>query len=175
MSMDPEQIVRGCRRNDRRAQKALYDGMAPLAMGVCMRFASCRDEAQDLMQDGFVKVFERIRSLKEPQRLQSWVYSIMLNTCIDSHRRRQQFVSLDDNQELAPAILDLDPYADEEIVAAMQRLTAFQRAAFNMAEVEGYTSEEIAQRLGSNVMSVRATVSKAKKTLREILTNNDIR
>ncbi len=170
MSMDYAQMIEGCRRHDRKAQRALYDAMVQMSMGVCMRFANDRDEAQDMLQDAFVKVFERIASLKEPEGLPSWVRSIVVNTCIDYYRRRRYWLPIDGECE-PPSNLNIDPFATEEVVLAMQRLTPAQRTVFNLCEVEGYTQEEVAKKLNTNKLAVRVALHRAREQLKIILSN----
>lgn len=169
MVADYAHIIEGCRRHDRKAQRALYDAFAPMAMGLCMRYASDRDAAQDLMQDGFVQVFENIGRLRDPERLGAWVYRLMLNECLKQFRRRKRTPYIVDNQ-VEGVQLPLDPFGTEEVVAALQRLAPAQRMAFNLVEVEGYTYEEAAVQMKCSEVNVRALLSRAKSCLREMLT-----
>lgn len=169
MVADYAHIIEGCRRHDRKAQRALYDTFAPMAMGLCMRYASDRDAAQDLMQDGFVRVFENIGRLRDPERLGAWIYRLMLNECLRQLRRQQRTRYVVDNQ-VEGVQLPLDPFGTEEVVAALQRLAPAQRMAFNLIEVEGYTYEEAAEMMKSSEVNVRALLSRAKSCLREMLT-----
>ena len=168
MSGEYTQLVKRCRKHDERAMRALYEEMAPMAMGVCMRYSRSREEAQDLMQDGFVKVFEKLGSLKEPERVGAWVHQIMVNVCIDHFHSRKEMRYFDD-VDAEPVTLPLDPFTMGEIVAAVQQLPPHQRAAFNLVEVEGYSCEEAAERLKVSASGLRATLSRAKATLRETL------
>ncbi len=166
--MDYAQLVKGCRRRDAKAQRALYDEMAPMVTGVCMRFASDRDEAQDMVQDVFVKVFERIGSLKEGDNLGAWVYRIVMNTCLDRLRRRGRTVSMEESGIEVPAV-ETDPFTMEEVVKAVQQLPPLMRAVFNLCDVEGYTLDEAAQRLKSNNQAVRVALHRARGRLKELL------
>ena len=166
MSMDYTQIVEGCRRRDAKAQRALYDEMAPMAMGVCMRYAKSRADAQDIMQDGFVKVFENVGRLRESSTLKVWVYKTMLNTCIDHCRLRKVTEPIEAYDVKA---VETDPYTMEEIVHAMQKLIPAQRTVFNLCDVEGYKIEEVATKLKCSNVTVRVTLSRARKELRELL------
>jgi RNA polymerase sigma-70 factor (ECF subfamily) len=168
MSEKYTQLLKRCRKHDERAMRALYEEMAPMAMGVCMRYSHNREEAQDLMQDGFVKVFEKLDSLKDPERVGAWIHQIMVNVCIDSFHSRKELRFLDD-MVVEPVTLPLDPFGMEAIVAAMQKLPPHQQVVFNLVEVEGYSCEEVAQRLGQSASGVRATLSRAKAALREEL------
>lgn len=168
MSMDYAQMVEGCRRRDAKAQRALYDEMAPMAMGVCMRYAKDREEARDLVQDGFVKVFEKVGKLKDSATLRTWVYKTMVHTCIDHCRLRKEVVPLGDIDVKA---VETDPYTMEEIVLAVQRLPKMQRTVFNLCDVEGMELDEAAKELKCNYLAVRVTLSRARSRLKELLRN----
>lgn len=168
MTADNAQIVDGCRRGDRKAQRALYDMTAPMALGVCMRYAASRAEAEDLMQDGYVRVFENIGRLKEPKALQGWVRQVMTSVCINTVRRRVRFVSLD-KEPVEAVDTPMDVFADEEVVHALQRLAPQKRTVFNMVAVEEMGYDEVAAKLKCSESNVRALFSRAKKELTDIL------
>ncbi|MCR5444490.1 MAG: RNA polymerase sigma factor [Bacteroidales bacterium] len=169
MIADYAHILEGCRRHDRRAQRALYEAFAPMVMGVCMRYSTDRDAAQDLLQDSYVKVFESINQVRDPERLKTWVYKVAVNECLQRIRRQRPVVYADE-VEIDGVQLPLDPFGAEEVVAALQRLAPAQRLAFNLVEVEGYTFEECAEQMRCSEVNVRALLSRAKACLREILT-----
>lgn len=168
MTADYAQIVEGCRRGDRKAQRTLYDMTAPMAMGVCMRYASSRAEAEDLVQDGYVKVFEGIGRLKEPRALPAWVRQVMTNVCINANRRKLRFASLDATPVEA-VDTPLDPFAESEMVKALQGLQPQKRVVFNMVAVEEMPYSDIAAKLGCSESNVRALFARAKKELIEKL------
>ena len=169
MTADYAHILEGCRRHDRKAQRALYDTFAPMAMGVCMRYTTDRDAAQDLLQDGFVRVFENIGRVKDAERLGGWIYRLMVNECLQ-HYRRQRLTVDTVTVEADGVQPPLDPFATEEVVMALQQLPPAQRTAFNLLEVEGYTIEECAAQLRCSEVNLRALLSRAKARLRELLT-----
>lgn len=162
------QMVEDCRRHDREAMRRLYEATAPMAMGVCMRYCRNRDTAQDVMQDGYVKVYEGLSRLRDPERVMAWVYQVMVNECINHNKALEKTVSLDDMNE-EPSVLPMDPFADEEVVEALQQLTSQQRTVFNLLEVEGLTEVEAAQQMNTTVANVRTHFSRACKMLRTIL------
>lgn len=168
MTADNAQIVDGCRRGDRKAQRALYDMTAPMALGVCMRYAASRAEAEDLMQDGYVRVFENIGRLKEPKALHGWVRQVMTSVCINTVRRRVRFVSLD-KEPVEAVDTPMDAFVDEEVVHALQRLAPQKRTVFNMVAVEEMGYDEVAAKLKCSESNVRALFSRAKKELTDIL------
>ncbi len=168
MSMSNAQIVEGCRRRDAKAQRALYDATAPMALGVCMRYAANRDEAQDLMQDAYIKVFERIGQLRDADRLEAWVYSIMVNTGVQHCRKAHRETVVDDLEPVASAV-DFDPYSAHDLVAAMQQLSPRHRLAFNLFAVEGYSLDEVAQQMKCSNVNVRVMLNRARNKMREFL------
>ena len=153
MAADFTHIVEGCRRRDRVAQRQLYDAMAPMAMGVCMRYVRNREEAQDLMQEGFVHVFEHLSQLREVEKLPAWVRKVM---------------GVADRAEQP-----LDPFADEEVVLALQQIAPQQQVVFNLVAVEEYSYDEAAKLLHCSEVNVRALYSRARHQLRELLTSNN--
>lgn len=168
MSMSYAEMVDGCRRRNARAQRALYDELAPMAAGVCRRYSADRDEAKDMLQDGFVKVYERIGSLHDPQKLRSWVYNIMVNTCIQHYRKARHTVLMEMDDESAESETEL-PYSMEDIVRALGNLTPVQRMAFNLCCAEELSYEEVAKQMACSEGAVRVALCKAKKRMRELL------
>ncbi|MBP3762573.1 MAG: sigma-70 family RNA polymerase sigma factor [Bacteroidales bacterium] len=171
MEPDYTQLVEGCRRGDPHAQRALYDALSPMALGVCMRYARDRHTAQDLLQDGFIKVFENIGRLKKPESVGAWVYKVMVNRCVNHCKRHRSPLPLDEVAD-TPVSLPLDPFALEEVVGALQQLPPQQRTVFNLVEVEDYSYSEVAARLQCSEHTVRANLSRAKSRLKEILNRN---
>lgn len=137
-----------------------------MAMGVCMRYAASRDEAQDMMQDGYVRVFEHIGRLKEPQALTGWVRRVMTNVCINATRRRVRFERL---EAVAEEVADtpMDSFLMEEAVKALQRLAPQKRLVFNMVAVEEMSYAEVAKELKCSESNVRALFARAKKEVVE--------
>lgn len=168
MSENYTQLVKDCRRRDRAAMRKLYELTAPMAMGVCMRFASDRDAAQDLMQDGYIKVYEGLGKLKEPEKLMAWVYHVMLNVGLNHCRRAKRSEFLEEVGE-EPVVFQLDPFGTEEVVLALQQLPPRHRAVFNMLAVEGLDEQEVAARMDTPVTNVRTMMSRARKRLKELL------
>ena len=99
MSEEYTQLVKRCRKHDERAMRALYEEMAPMAMGVCMRYSHNRETAQDLMQEGYIKVYEGLKKVREPEKVMSWVYHVMVNECINYCRRAKPTEYLEDAKD----------------------------------------------------------------------------
>ena len=177
MFTDKEQVVAGCQQKDPKAMKRLYDELAPKMLGVCMRYTHSRDEAQDLLHDGFIKAFESIGELKNPNALESWMTQIMVNLSIN-------YVARDDNvcySDLEKSEGETDQFDDEEleldrrsvlvedVVKALQELPYRYRAAFNMKAVEDMEYGEIAELFRKSEATVRRYVDRARQMIIEKL------
>ena len=162
------QMVEDCRRRDRKAMRRLYETTAPMAMGVCMRYCGNRAEAQDVMQDGYIKVYEGLGRLRDPEKLMAWVYQLMINECLNHLRGRMNTVSLDD-LKTEPSVPPIDPFADEEVMAALPKLPEKYRVVFNLMAVEGMDPEEAAQRLKTNVKNLRVMYSRACAMMKDLI------
>lgn len=170
MSEDYTYLVEGCRKRNRKAQKELYETFAPMAMGVCLRYTRCREDACDVMQDGFVRVFERIGQVRDASSLGAWIGRVMVNMCLKHYRRhwRERHLPVDGVDVVVQPDVDRH-FEAEAIVAALQQLAPSQRAVFNLVEVDGYSIEEAASMLKCTESNVRALLSRAKVRLREEL------
>lgn len=180
MKTEMEYIVAGCQKRQSTAQKMLYEKFSPMMLGVCMRYTHSRDEAQDLLHDGFIKAFENIGKLKNASAVESWLYKIMVNVSINyiTRNRRIQYSDLDsmEMQEKLEAVDDDSPLEDggytmDQIVCAIQELPEQYRLVFNMREVEEMDYQEIAEELGHPESTIRSNVSRARQMLRKKLLN----
>lgn len=169
MKPNVEELVRGCQRHNPEAQRQLYEEFASMMLGVCSRYTSSRQEAQDLLHDGFVKVFENIGRLTTPHALEDWIYHIMINVSVNYARRHSnRLLPLPDDLDQLGSV-DMSPLTAEEITNAISQLPDPYRLVFNLREVEGEEFATIAQQLNVAEPSVRSILSRAKKLLRDQL------
>ncbi len=171
--MTDEQLVAGCLRHDPIAQQALYQAYARKMMSICMRYASGRDQAQDILQDGFVKVFQKMDHYRGEGPLGGWIARTMVNTALDQIRRDKPYahsLDLTDAEHLHAV--------DEEVLAAMsadellgliQALPAGYRTVFNLFAIEGYPHKDIADMLGISENTSKSQFMKARAYLRKLL------
>ncbi len=172
MIADKEHIVAACQEKDPKAMKQLYEELAPQMLGVCMRYTHSRDEAQDVLHDGFIKVYENIGKLQDVSSLESWVYHIMVNQAVDYVKSNAQVVYFDTNSLADIAVdddgeLDLD-YTNsraKDVVAVLQSMPERLRVVFNMHAVEEISYEEIAKRLKLPMATVRSQMARAKRMI----------
>ncbi|MEM1322310.1 MAG: RNA polymerase sigma factor [Bacteroidota bacterium] len=166
-------IVQGCLSGDQRSQRALYERYKVQMFRLCLRYAHNRMEAEDMLQEGFVKVYTDLHQFKQTGPLGGWIRRVMVNTALQFIRKRKKLFPMLDI-ELAEA-----QYALEEergatlnphlLTKMIQRLPAGYRAVFNMHVLEGYTHREIAEYMGIEPNTSKSQLSKAKAMLRKLL------
>lgn len=160
------QFVAALARQERWAQQQLYQEHYGKMMGICLRYASSRDEALDLLHEAFIKVFNHIGSRYKPgTSLAAWMRTIVVNTCIDYYRKqaRRRTDDIDTAYQLAADQPDaLSNLTEQEILEAVQQLSPAYRAVFNLYVVEGYSHKEIGDALDITESTSRSNLVKAR-------------
>lgn len=166
-------ILKGCLKGDRNAQKALYEKYKVPMFRVCLRYAQSRQEAEDMLQDGFIKVFSDLHQFRSDGALGGWIRRVMVNIALMQIRKRKNLFSSIEIEQVAD-----DFTTDENIFAEMnakaltrliQKLPPGYRVVFNMYVVEGYPHKEIAEKLNISINTSKSQLSKAKAMLRKML------
>jgi RNA polymerase sigma-70 factor (ECF subfamily) len=167
--MQNEELIKACRNGERAAQKRLYDAYAPQMMGVCYRYAQSLQEAEDILQEAFIRVFSNLDQFRSEGEPGAWIRRIVVNCAINAIRKRKMQISSWDNQpeELHP-ITNTDPEIKldaKELADLIQKLPDGYRIVFNLHAVEGYTHEEIGKVLGIKPASSRSQYLRARALL----------
>jgi RNA polymerase sigma-70 factor (ECF subfamily) len=166
-------LVKGCQRGKAKYQKLLYERYAPKMLAVCMRYFRTREEAQDALQDGFIKVFTNIGSFRGDGSLEGWIRRIMVNTSLNLYRnnlKRMYHLDVDDAQvQIADVSVDFDRFNVEDIMRLVQKLPDGYRIVFNMYDIDGYSHKEIAAKLGISVNTSKSQLLKARRHLKKEL------
>lgn len=169
-----DQLLEQCKKNDSRAQRVLYDHFKARLMGLCRRYARSREDAQDMLQETFVKIFTRIRQLESPEKLESWVKSIAVRTAIDHYHKTKKhepvYTEMQYNVAGTDYELVLETLSDEQLVILINELPEGCRMIFNLFEVEGYSHSEIAALLDITEGTSRSQLHHAKHLLKIKLT-----
>jgi RNA polymerase sigma-70 factor (ECF subfamily) len=169
----PVEVFDQCLQNNPRGQEVLYRVYAPQMFGVCLRYAGNQMEADDIMQEGFIKVFRHLNQLNNPQALDGWIHRIMVNTAINYYSRQLKFqneVSLKFEIEDATITADaLSKLSYKEMLRVLQGLPAGYRTVFNLYVIDGYTHKEIADFLGISENTSKSQLLRAKASMRKIL------
>lgn len=167
-SPSTEDILQGCRQNKSKAQEALYIRLAPKMLGLCFRYIQDRTEAEHVMIGGFVKVFKKITQYKGEGSLEGWVKKIMVNESL-MYIRKNQMLSVNVEIEEVQDVIDYDHLDQllqaEDILKLIEDLPIGYRTIFNLYAIEGYSHEEIAQKLDISQGTSKSQLSRARKML----------
>ena len=167
-------LIGACLREERWAQKQLYETYYGRLLTVCLRYSNNSEDARDILNEGFVKVFRFLDRYKVGTSLDGWMRRIMINTSIDFYRKEMRHRS--DDLEAAEYKISEDTdiasnYAAQEILKAIQLLPPAYRAVFNLYAIEGYSHKEVAEALGITESTSRSNLVKARVKLKEMLNN----
>ena len=158
--------------NDRRMQQELYNRFAPKMYGVCLRYTGNGDDAQDVLQDGFVKVFRKLDSFRSEGSFEGWIRRVFVNTAIEHFRRKhymQPVTEREENTLESKTLTALDGLSEKDILKLVQQLAPGYRAVFNLYVVEGYSHKEIAEMLDITEGTSKSQLSRAKVILQDMI------
>lgn len=164
-------LIEGCRQNNRHMQKKLYEHYHGTMLGICMRYGRNRDEALEIVNNGFLKVFQKIGDYKPQGSFEGWIKRIMVNCGIDHYRKNQGAVRKIDEVfpdfEYDAVSHDnvIDRMSSDEIVQLVQKLPESYKIVFNLFVIEGYGHKEIAEKLKISEGTSKSSLSKARKKL----------
>ena len=167
-------LIKGCIEGSRRMQEDLYRRFSPRMYAVCLRYAGNTEEAEDILQEGFIKVYKKLDSFRSEGSFEGWVRRIFVNTAIEHFRRKRYLMPVTEKEENTiegKYISVLDELAEKDILALVQELSPGYRTVFNMYVVEGYTHKEIADMLGISEGTSKSQLSRAKVILQEMVRN----
>ncbi|GEP95155.1 RNA polymerase sigma factor [Chitinophaga cymbidii] len=168
---DISDIIDGCRQWNRSSQEALYRQFFGYAMAICLRYSSNKQEAIEILNDGFLKIFNHIDSYDTARPFKSWLSKIMANTAID-HLRSKKKISFSDDitQAYDLGVTDeaaMDKLSYDEILLLVQSLPPAYKTVFNLYVMEGFQHQEIAGMLGISEGTSKSNLFKAKRILKE--------
>jgi RNA polymerase sigma factor (sigma-70 family) len=166
-----DELVKRCRAGERKSQEMLYKQFASKMLGVCLRYATDRMEAEDMLQNGFIRVFEKINDFRGEGSFEGWMRRIMVNCSIEHYRRNSKMMQLVDLEE-ASAEVSGNPLATakleaKDLILLIQRLSPGYRIVFNLYAIEGYSHKEIAAIVGITEGASKSQLSRARSILRE--------
>ena len=176
--MTEEDLLHGCLRNNASAQKELYLRFSSKMLGVCYRYAHNREDAEDMLQEGFIKVFSQIRSFEGRGSLEGWIRRIMVHTCINILKKNKKFNesvdlihanSLQVREDAIPSIMQA-----KEVVECIRLLPIGYRTVLNLFALEGFSHREIADMLDIEESTSRSQYTRAKAMLEDILKKKNI-
>ena len=163
-------LLKDCKRGKRGSQEELYRRFASAMYGLCLQYASCEEDAQDILQDGFIKVFGKLDQVKNPSALPGWIRRVMINTALEKYRSQVMLQRIDDIKEEAGEVSGTEAYEDltcDEMVGLIQTLSPRYRLVFNLYAIEGYSHQEISETLGISTGTSKSNLSRARAILQD--------
>jgi RNA polymerase sigma factor (sigma-70 family) len=171
--MDDTTLVIECVKGNVRAQQKLFDKFARKMLGVCLRYSKNTEQAEDVLQDGFVKVYSKLKDFKMEGSLEGWIRRIMVNTALDQIRKNGKLLgdtNIDDvGYKIENNAFVFEGLVAEDLMKLVQSMPTGYKVVFNMFAIEGYTHFEIAKTLGISENTSKSQYSRARAYLREKL------
>ena len=163
-------LIKGCISGNRRMQELLYKKFSPKMYAICLRYAGNTDDAQDLLQEGFIKIYKNLDKFRSEGSFEGWMRRVFVNTSIEHFRRKVNLNSITENEE--KGIEDstwnvLDSLAEKDIIQLIQELSNGYRTVFNLYVVEGYSHKEIGDMLGISEGTSKSQLARAKMILQK--------
>ncbi len=171
-------MLHGCLNNVSSAQEALYHRFSPRMLGVCYRFARNREDAEDMLQEGFIKVFMQIHQFRNQGAIEGWIRRIIVHTCINILKKNKKFTDSVDlihahamflNENNIPSILEA-----KQVVESVRKLPMGYRTVLNLYAIEGFSHKEISDLLDIEESTSRSQYTRAKAMLEDILIQKKI-
>lgn len=165
-------LIQGCKRNDRDSQRLLYQHYYSYALAICLRYSRSTAEAKEVVNDGFLKVFDKIDQYNVALPFKAWLRKIMINASIDQYRKELKHAHqapVEHAQLMHSQPEAVSNLSHEELIALVQKLTPAYRAVFNLYVIDGYTHREIGKLLNISEGTSKSNLLKARENLRSML------
>ncbi len=164
-------LIKGCLEGDRKMQETLYQRFSPKMYAVCLRYAQQESDAQDLLQEGFIKVFNNLHRFRNEGSFEGWMRRVFVNTAIEHFRKKSaHFISVSEKEENTIEDVDinaLDQLAAKDIIRIIQELSPGYKQVFNLYVVEGYSHKEIGEMLQISEGTSKSQLARAKMILQK--------
>lgn len=172
--MSDQQIIDGCARHERKAQQQLYDKYSRFLLAICLRYANDKAEAEDVLQESFLKIFFNIKDFSGTGSFIGWLRKVAVNTAITHYHRNLKFrhhIEIEDyvSVETGVTSFEEDFFTSDELFLVLNELPSGYRMVFNMYAIDGYKHKEIAEILGIDTNTSKSQYSRAKASIREKL------
>lgn len=164
----PREIIKGCRKGKSQSQEKLYRMTSPLMYGLCLQYAGNEDDAKDIMQEGFIKVFKKIDQFSGKGSIIGWIRRIMINTALEKYRSKISLQSMDNGKVQIEKPVEnniLENMEAEVIIELIQKLSPQYRLIFNLYAIEGYSHREISDMTGISEGTSKSNLYRARSIL----------
>jgi len=170
LGITEKELIKKCLENHRPSQKALFELFGGKMMALCFRYARHRDEAEDFMQEGFIKVFTNLEKFSFEGSFEGWVRKIMVNTCLKNLKKKHmthEIHGLENYKDVSYEQSVVSKLTVDELLILVSKLPAGYRIVFNMYAIEGYSHREIGEKLNIGESTSRSQLAKARKLLQK--------
>lgn len=172
-----KELIDGCLQKNRRSQELLYKQFYGYAMGFCLRYTKDKEEAKEILNDGFLKIFTKLESYDPERSFATWLGRVMINTALDRYRKEAKQQQMDDLEVAEQVAIDetvISQLAHEELIRIIQLLPSAYRIVFNLFVIDGFTHEEIAEQLGIGVGTSKSNLFRAREKLKVLLSQKKV-
>ena len=165
--MELNQIINGCKSNDRKCQRAFVDQFSPYLFGVCRRYVTDHEKAKDCLQDSLVQILSNINKYEAKGSFKSWAARVTATQCLQMIRREKRHITFDIDETVEPSEEERisDRLEIEDVLKFLETIPDKYRIAVNMYIIEGYSHKEISNQLGITESSSRSLVTRARKMI----------
>lgn len=170
-----EEVIRACVKGKRNSQEVLFNTFSKKMFAVCLYYSKNRDEAEDVLHKGFLKVFENIKQYKGKGSFEGWMRKIFVNTALEKFREKTYLTAVNNQIEYEYLTEEADiisKLSSEELIKIIQELSPAYRMVFNLYAVEGYSHKEIGKKLGIAEGTSKSNLARARKILQNKVRNS---
>lgn len=168
--MTEKELVEGCAKEDRQCQRFLWDKYAQKLLSVSIRYCKSREDAEDVLMESYVKIYDKIGEFRFQSSLETWMRRIVVNMSINKIRATKITDTIDNEHlQIAQKEQTLDALNAKELMDMLHRLPVGYRTVFNLFAIEGYSHKEIADELGIDEGTSRSQLAKARKAMQEMI------
>ncbi|HKK40414.1 MAG TPA: RNA polymerase sigma factor [Cryomorphaceae bacterium] len=169
--MDEQRLIKACLKSKKKARRALYDTHKGVMFALCLRYASSREEAEDILQEGFLKVYRDLHQYKPDAPLGAWIRKVMVNTALENIRKKSRRPQSRGQEVMEwDSVTSADPSVEmnaKDLTAVIQGLPEDFRLVFNLVALEGYSHREVAEKLDISESNSKVRLNRARNMLQE--------
>lgn len=174
--MTNKKLIKGCKARNPKVQQILYERFSAQVMGICRRYGKSREDSEDIFQEAFIRIFEQIEKVRDPQALVAWIKKTVVNTAINHYKKQKKYQERYQMEENIAEISSLSSSPDvlhqlnnETLLQLIKKLPDGYRIVFNLYVIEGYNHQEIAEMLDTHVNNSKSQLYKARKALKKMV------
>lgn len=170
-----QQLIEGCIKGERRLQEEFYKVFAPRMLSICLRYAGDYCQAEDMLQEGFIRAYANLHKFRSEGSFEGWMKRIFVNTAIEGYRKNQVTRNMMQVEDMKNDLVQRDDFhhlSANDLINMVQRLSPGYRTVFNLYAIEGYSHQEIADLLSINIGTSKSQLARARYLLQKMVLNS---